>query len=503
MKFHIIVYGCQMNYSDSARIKAVLTNCWFFYTSQIQDADIIIIDTCSVRQKAEDKVFGKLKEIPKDKKIWITGCMIQHNLKFKKLTKLEETVNDQFNIWNFQWNLQTKDPFIVWLEGEDIQDIIYKLNKQNKLIQAKQNTLLVNSAFNPLYKKIKNRFKNLELIFRIDDLGYIPIVLKNLWYKISTKKKNQIINEYTWIFPTWSNQSLNENLKSAYIPIQTGCSQFCAYCIVPYARWLEKNRKKEDIINEVEYQIQKWIKEIILVGQIVNKHPQFAEILKKILKFKEIKWLRYTSPYPNFYNDELFQLHQDEPKLCPHIHIPAQSGSNKILKKMFRWYSSQQFKEFIDKIKSLNRDISITTDMIIWFPWETENDFQKSLDLVKYSNFDMIFMWIYSPRPGTIWARKYSDDIPYKTKKQRWHEMNELLKKISYENNQREVWKTYNIIIDDVWESAIWHNKQMKNIILHSKKDVKKLKIGDIASIQIKKWDSFNLYGSLISSYKV
>ncbi|MBS8121741.1 MiaB/RimO family radical SAM methylthiotransferase [Candidatus Vampirococcus lugosii] len=498
MKFHIIVYGCQMNYSDSARIRAVLINCGFNYVENIDEADLVIIDTCSVRQKSEDKVFGRLKEIPKDKKIWITGCMIQHNLNLNKFNKFEETVNNMFNLGNFQGNLQTKEPVIAGLQEKSLDDIIYKFNKQNPNIEngLKKNILLLNNAFNPLYKKIKSTFNNLELIFRIDDLGYIPVILKKLGYSIDENNIKDITNEYTGIIPNGANQLLDYNSKVAYIPIQTGCSQFCAYCIVPYARGLEKNRKFEDIINEVNYHINNGVQEIVLVGQIVNKHPDFNKIIKEILKIKSLKWLRYTSPYPTYYNDELFDLHENEEKLCPHIHIPVQSGSNSILKKMFRGYTVEQFKEFINKIHSLGRDISITTDIIIGFCGETQEDFQKSLELVKYSKFDMIFMGIYSTRPGTIGAKRYIDDISPKVKSERWDQMNEELKKISNENNQKEIGKVYDVMITNISNSAIAYNEQMKNIIID--KNLDKLKIGEFYKVKIVKGASFNLYAELI-----
>lgn len=486
-----------MNYSDSARIRAVLINCWFSYVENIEDADIVILDTCSVRQKSEDKVFGRLKQIPKDKKVWITWCMIQHNLNLNKMKKYEETIQNNFNLWNFQWKLKTKNPIIAGIYESNIEDVLYQYKKSNPDMKwFKDQVLLLNNAFNPLYKKIKKRFDNLELVFRIDDLGFLPQILEKIGYKIEKVDEN-IQNEYTWIIPWWANQNLEKRAKTAFVPIQTWCSQFCAYCIVPYARWLEKNRSYDDILKEVDYHISNWVEEIILVGQIVNKHPEFNKIIKAILKYKNIKWIRYTSPYPTYYNDELFSMHENEEKLCPHIHIPAQSGSNKILKKMFRWYTVEQFKEFIDKIYSLDRNISITTDMIIWFPSETEEDFQASLELVEYAKFDMIFMWVYSPRPGTLWAKKYDDDVWAQTKSNRRSQMNSLLSHISFENNQKDVWKIQDVMTTKIDEKAIiGYNEQMKNVII--KKPDYDMNTGNFCCVEIKKWDSFNLYWEII-----
>jgi tRNA-2-methylthio-N6-dimethylallyladenosine synthase len=374
-----------MNYSDSARIKAVLLNCGFSYSETEEKADIIIFDTCSVRQKAEDKITGKLQDIPSSKKIWLTGCMVQHNLK-KTPTPVELPINEDFN---------------------------------------------------PLFHKLHQTYPHLELFFRIDDVGKLPLILENMGYK-NLHYDRELVNEYEKIIPN-DNPSMNAHNASAYIPISTGCNQFCAYCIVPFARGLERNFPPEHIINEAKLHLANGAKEITLLGQIVNKHPDFLQILKELLKLDELERLRYTSPYPTYYSPELLALHENEKKLCPHIHIPFQSGSSAVLKKMFRGYTAEECYTFIDKIKKLNRNISITTDMIIGFPGETDEDFADSLKLVDYGKFDMIYMGIYSPRPGTFADKQYADDLPYAVKHARRKQMNELLKQISKENNKKEI----------------------------------------------------------------
>jgi len=168
---------------------------------------------------------------------------------------------------------------------------------------------------------------------------------------------------------------------------------------VPYARGLEKNRDKEEVMKEVEAQVTGGAEEIVLLGQIVNKHPDFDEIVRRTCETPGVKRVRYTSPYPTFYSDELLHLHETMENLCPHIHMPLQSGSNAVLKKMFRGYTAEQFKEFVDKIRALDRPISITSDVIVGFCDETEKDFLETIELVRYAKFDLIYMGIYSPRP--------------------------------------------------------------------------------------------------------
>jgi len=462
MKFHIIIFWCQMNYADAARIKAVLIHCWFSYCDNIDEADIVIFDTCSVRQKSEDKITGKMNEIPKNKKIRITGCMIQHKLRHSKISKwiTWKTITWLMKQWNFIWNICHKKPQIIWLSNKDFKEF-YNTKHPSETTQH----LFINHSFNPLFHRLQEKHKNLELILRIDDIWFLPLILPKLWYKISSE---QIRNEYSQIVPEF-------HPATAYVPISTWCNQFCSYCIVPYARGLEKNFPIDQIIKECQTHISNWAKEIYLIGQIVNKHPQFVEIIQKVLKLPWLKRLRYTSPYPTFYSKELYQLHQNEEKLCPHIHIPVQSGSNSVLKKMFRWYTVEEYKTFIDQIHQLTRPISITTDIIVGFSDETQENFSQSLELAKYSKFDMIYIGIYSPRPWTYASQKYEDNIPYATKHKRRDRLNNLLIQTSADNNQKEIDQIHEILIDEVHKNKIiWHTNNMKTVEIQSKNPHKK-----------------------------
>ena len=469
MKFHILIYWCQMNYADSARIATILKNIWFEQTMKIDDADIVIFDTCSVRQKSEDKITWKMNEIPKDKKIWITWCMIQHDLSLKKLKENKEFYKKwQLKVkkWNFIWNLSD--------------------------IETNEIPFIINNVFSPIWANLKKKFSNLELMFRIDDVQLLPKITKYLWYDI---KENDIqkIQSYVDLMPKVANQTQNEKLKTAYIPISTGCNQFCSYCIVPFARWLETYREIQDIVDEVKYWTDQWKQEIVLLGQIVNKHPKFYEILVEVLKNPNVKWLRYTSPYPTYYNDKIFELHEKEERLCPHVHIPVQSGSDKVLKLMHRWYTVEQFKEFIDKIKNLKREISITTDIIVWFSQETEEEFQESVNLVNYSKFDMIYTWIYSPRPNTKAYKNLEDDVSKEEKHKRWEILNNLLAEISLENNEKEIGKIRQAMI--TWKKD-WkyfgYTDNFKNIELEQFDDNK---IWEIVNIEITWAKALKLFG--------
>ncbi len=493
MKFHVLVFWCQMNYADSARIQAVLTNCWFSYTENSKDADIIIFDTCSIKQKSEDKITGKLKTIRPDQKVRITWCMIQHNLRNSKI----KSESSKLKIGNFMGIVKTKTPKVIWFTADEV-NLMKTAEKSSEIIW-------VNNIFNPVFHSLTQKRKNIELMRRIDDTWFLPLMLKKLWYDIAYDQ--ELINEYEKILPEYISTSMNTHQTTAYIPISTWCNQFCAYCIVPYARGLEKYFPVEQIVNEAKTHLKNWAQELVLLGQIVNKHPEFITLVKEILKLKGLKRLRYTSPYPTYYSKELLALHKQEEKLCPHIHMPLQSGSNSMLKKMFRGYTIEQAKEWIDTIRKLKKNISITTDIIVGFCDETEEDFQQTLDLVKYGNFDMVYIGIYSSRPGTLAAKNYTDNISRTVKRDRRNRLNDLLKDISRKNNEKEVGKIKDILVNKISKWVIeGYTDTMKQVLIMNSLVLEggelwilnSIKVGEFLTVKIIKAIPFKLYGEII-----
>ncbi|KKP36513.1 MAG: (Dimethylallyl)adenosine tRNA methylthiotransferase MiaB [Candidatus Peregrinibacteria bacterium GW2011_GWA2_33_10] len=388
--FHIETLGCQMNHSDSERIKTVLENLSYKKAKTQKSADLVIFNTCSVRQKAEDRIFGLMKNLKKIKNrkpdflIGLTGCMVR------------------------------------------------KTSNRNSVEQDK------------LLKKISH----LDFVFRIEELPFLPRILMELNPKITIGNQvNDELQNYFSIYPAYSSKF------QAFVPIMTGCDKFCTYCVVPYSRGRERSRNLDDIINEINSLAEKGCIEITLLGQTVDSYGQsifdkhskkfahikgspFAYLLKKINDIKKIKRLRFSSPHPQDMSDEVIELHKSLPILCPYIHLPVQSGDNQILKRMNRTYTREHYLELIHKLRKARPDIAISTDLIVGFPGETDEQFQNTYNLFHEVEFDHAYISQYSPRKETFSAKHFADDVPAAVKKQRWDAINKLLKQISFKKHQ-------------------------------------------------------------------
>jgi tRNA-2-methylthio-N6-dimethylallyladenosine synthase len=401
--YYIQTLGCQMNYSDSERIDAVLQNLDMQKTENMQDADLILFNTCSIKQKAEDKVLGQIKKIKSFRKerpnliAAITGCMVR-----KTCTK---------------------------------QDA-----EKDKLIK---------------------KLDDVDMVFRIEDLPKIPKLIGDLWPEYSSSDFNSgNLQNYFNINPLYTSKF------QAFVPIGTGCDNFCTYCIVPYSRHREKSRPIPEIVAECEKLVDNGCLEITLLGQNVNSYGisdfdkktnlfndlqnPFVELLTKIDKLKErgLKRLRFTSNHPKDLSDALIQAMAKLETLMPYIHLPVQSGNDEILKRMNRNYSRDWYKEKIKKLRKALPDISITTDIIVGFCGETEDQFKDTLSLYNEVKWDMCYLSQYSERTGTFASQNNPDDISTEVKKERWHKLNDLMKQISFENNKRFDGRTVKVLVE-------------------------------------------------------
>ena len=374
MKYHIVTFGCQMNVHESEKIAGMLEDLGYTSTDKLEESDIIVFNTCAIREGAQDRAFGnignlkKLKKQNKDLIIAVGGCMTQQKNIAEKL----------FNTF----------PFI---------DIVYG-TKDLHLLSDYIKTRLDNK------KRLLNNF-NQDLV-----IENMPI-----------------------------SRTSGDN---AWVNIIYGCNNFCSYCIVPYVRGRERSRKKENILQEVRDLVKKGYKTITLLGQNVNSYGNddksqgnFSNLLQEICNIPGDFKLTFMTSHPKDLTDETINTIARNDKILKEIHLPCQSGSNKILKAMNRKYTRESYIAIIDKIKQQIPKVRLTSDFIVGFPGETEQDFQDTLSLVEYVKYDAIFAFMYSVRPGTA-AEKFENQIPENIKNERVNKLLALEKQIQKNNKE-------------------------------------------------------------------
>ena len=383
-KYYILTMGCQLNENDSEKISGMVEEMGYTKTDDLNGADIYLINTCCVRENAEEKPFGKIGELKKIKEskdiiIAIGGCMMQEEHITKKIKE--------------------SYPFV---------DIIFGTHTLQKLPED-------------IFKTIQER-KKIKDVIDIDGEVYEGLPIKR-----------------------------SDN-KRALVTIMYGCNNFCTYCIVPYVRGRERSRDKEDILNEIKELAKEGYKEITLLGQNVNSYDgkngyRFANLLEDCSKIDGIEIIRFVSPHPKDFTDDVIKVIKENKKIARLIHVPLQSGSSAVLKKMNRKYSKEQYLELIEKIRKEVPDAVFSTDIIVGFPGETENDFEDTLDVASKVNFEQIYMFIYSRRVGTI-ADKMEDQIPEDIKHKRFDRLKELFEENVQKNNQKYVGTTQKILVE-------------------------------------------------------
>jgi len=394
-----------MNYSDSERVATMLEKLGYTKTDKEEEADLYIFNTCSVKQKGEDRVFGKLKLLTRYKRsnprllVGLTGCMVR------------------------------------------------KTSTKNSTKEEKD--------------KLFNVVKTVDFIFNIKDLQKLGDVLTEAAPNLKIEPQEEPQEKDYLKVP--AKHTLNYR---AYVPIQIGCDKFCTYCIVPYARGREQSRPMQDIIKECTALVEKGYKEIILGGQTVNSYGKsaidkktgqfdgiedpFVTLLKELNKLhkKGLNRLRFTSPHPYDFTDELINAHKELEVLTPSLHLPIQSGDNETLKKMNRKYTVAEYKKIIEKIRKLLPNASIVTDIIIGFCGETEQQYKNTYKTYEEIRWDMAYISRYSERKGTVAQKAFKDDVPREEKARRWHKLNTLLEQCSFEYNKKQLGRELEVLVD-------------------------------------------------------
>ncbi|NQV90295.1 tRNA (N6-isopentenyl adenosine(37)-C2)-methylthiotransferase MiaB [Candidatus Uhrbacteria bacterium] len=389
-KYHLITYGCQMNKNDSERMETLLQSVGLISTQDREEADVILVNTCSVRQSAEDRVFSVVHDfIPLKEKnpnliVGITGCM----------------------------------------PGRDRDGAIRK------------------------------RLPIVDLYFPTQDMGQLPRWLGEL--RPELVNSTDPVEDYLKINPD------RQTTRQAYVSIQTGCNKFCTYCVVPFARGLEKNRSVKDILDEIQDLALHGCVEVTLLGQTVNSYlapdpeafstdnpytDHFAKLLWEVNQVEGISRLHFTAPHPLHMTDEVIDA-MTLPAHVNFIHLPVQAGDDDVLRRMNRRYTAKQFLEVVDRLKAKIPNLTIGTDIIVGFCGESKEAFEKTVELYRQVQFDISYTARYSTRSGTAAWRAFKDDVDHDEKKRRWSVLQELQEQIVLERNQAYVGKTVSVLVD-------------------------------------------------------
>ena len=407
LKCCVQTFGCQMNARDSEKLLGILQEIGY-EPSESEEADIVVYNTCTVRENANLRVYGRLGQLRGLKRknphmiIALCGCMMQE------------------------------------------KEVVEKIQKSYSFVDAVFGTY--------------NIFKLAELLYNRWESGKMVI---DIW-----DSQKQVVEELPTVrkFP----------FKSG-VNIMYGCNNFCTYCIVPYVRGREKSREPRDIIREIERLAGDGVKEIMLLGQNVNSYGKtldnpvsFAQLLKEIEKIDGIKRIRYMTPHPKDFCEELLDVMSQSSKICNHIHFPLQSGSTRLLKAMNRQYTKEQYLNWVDKIREKLPDVSLTTDIIVGFPGETEEDFEDTLDVVRKAQFDSAYTFIYSKRTGTP-AASMENQIPEDVVKERFNRLLETVGEVSHSISARYENTDTQVLVEslDDHEPGLVTGRMTNNMLVH------------------------------------
>lgn len=431
----VVTFGCQMNERDSEKLKGILKAAGYELTES-EKADVVLYNTCTVRENADTRVFGRLgylntiKKKNKEMIIGLCGCMGQ-------------------------------EPHIV-----------EKLKESYKFVD------LIFGTFN---------------VYKLAELLYARITSGNSIIDAWKESK-----EFVELLPTERKYSFKSGVNIMY-----GCDNFCTYCIVPYVRGREKSRPVEDIVDEIKRLTETGVVEVCLLGQNVNSYGKgldgnvtFASLLREIEKIDGLQRIRFMTPHPKDLSDEVIEVMANSKKICRHIHLPAQSGSSNILKKMNRNYTREDYLALVDKIKTAMPDISITTDLIVGFPGETEEDFEDTLSLVKEVGYSSAFTFQYSKRTGTP-AATFEDQVPEEVMTERFNRLLETVKESSGCNDDL-AGKTMDVLVEGKNEKLEGYlsGRLSNNMLVHFKGDEDL--IGKIIDVHIDESKGFYYFGTIV-----
>lgn len=436
--YHIITYGCQMNEHDSENIAGMLEALDYSHTPNPEEADVVVMNTCSVREHADKRFFGMLGQFKKQKKnnpnfiICICGCMPQQ-------------------------------PHIV--------------------------------------EEIRKSFSWVDIVFGTQTIAEFPNLLME---RIRTGKKQFSIIANNETIPE-EKESKREFAHKALVNITYGCNNFCTYCIVPYTRGREKSRSLRAVKQEIINLVNDGVKEVMLLGQNVNSFRDadgnnFAALIRALDEVEGLERIRFMTSHPKDLSDELIACFGDCKKLCHNIHLPVQSGSDEVLRRMNRHYNRERYMEIVEKLRATCPDLSISTDIIVGFPGETEEDFLDTLSLVREVEYDSAFTFIYSPRVGTP-AAKYDEQIPENIKHERFDRLVEEVNRCSAKKNSEYLGKIVTVMVDGPSknDAGAWSGRTDTFKLVNFTSE-EPLTEGQMVSVRITETKTFSLDGEKVDA---
>lgn len=436
--YHIITYGCQMNEHDSENIAGMLEALDYSHTPNPKEADVVVMNTCSVREHADKRFFGMLGQFKKQKKnnpdfiICICGCMPQQ-------------------------------PHIV--------------------------------------EEIRKSFGWVDIVFGTQTIAEFPNLLME---RIRTGKKQFSIIANNEEIPE-EKESKREFKHKALVNITYGCNNFCTYCIVPYTRGREKSRSLRAVKQEIINLVNDGVKEVMLLGQNVNSFRDtdgnnFAALIRALDEVEGLERIRFMTSHPKDLSDELISCFGDCKKLCHNIHLPVQSGSDEVLRRMNRHYNRQRYMEIVEKLRATCPDLSISTDIIVGFPGETEEDFLDTLSLVREVEYDSAFTFIYSPRVGTP-AAKYDNQIPENIKHERFDRLVEEVNRCSAKKNSEYLGRIVTVMVDGPSknDAGAWSGRTDTFKLVNFTSE-EPLTEGQMVSVRITETKTFSLDGEKVDA---
>src|SRR6187401_3219118 len=440
--FYIESYGCQMNFSDSEIVASILNKEGFGATRNVEDADLVLLNTCSIREKAEQTVRKRLTE-------------------FKKIKA-------------------ARPGMLVGMLGCMAERLKSKLLEEEKLV---------------------------DLVVGPDAYRSLPGLISEA--ESGQKAVNVLLSRdetYADISPV----RLDSNGITGFVSIMRGCNNMCSFCVVPFTRGRERSRDAVSIINECKDLFERGFKEVTLLGQNVDSYyfideakdelVTFANLLEKVALISPLLRVRFSTSHPKDITDEVLYTMAKYENICKYIHLPVQSGSTRILQLMNRTYTREWYKAKVDRIREVIPDCGISSDIIAGFCMETEEDHQETLSIMEYSKFDYGYMYFYSERPGTLAARRYTDDIPEAIKKRRLQEIVEVQGKLSHASNKKDIGKTFAVLIEGESKRSDkdWMGRSSQNKVIVFPKENYELKKGDYVTVKVTDCTQATLLGTII-----